>query len=532
MRALQTAVRKKKVAEARKEKALAALKYGRMKLVARKFKKRARELVKELVLPRSLRSSRPWSLRDTKWSVHESSSTGEMELHNYIEFANVQAVLKRTIQANLKAMFLRNVDMSNASDIREELQEASPLFKLYKVRVVRKAVGGDPPWELRGLNADQAQRVIGKALEGLGRTRKSPGLTYEMVAVSLGRGLGEVEKLRRKAIDEHRYTFYERVDVRRQSGGLGVGGLANRTIAQGRRVKNMVGVGGLEHYRLPKDLGKWMEAKKIGYNPQFNPRIRRKKRYCSRVGGKRKCISLPRPRFVWGYNFGLDAAKAGHVVRWIADKNLLAHVDPRRQWGFVWNEVLELRVNSSGPSTAGESEARKLVANLVRKSLFAKHGYAVYCAFQTASGIGHANVMAVQVLPGDARDSLRLVARIMDPHASSPPSRFTDATRAKLEEILAGALNDLARGKGMRAEGVDVQTCDFGKMMANALRVQYGLEGVCGPSALALLLSTVRELKHAAKAGEGIRSPKFCSRAYSHVRIQDAVFVMQLIYRL
>lgn len=534
VRALRTVVQKKKKKAAEENRARAE---AIMRRAARRFKHKAQEVVRGLVVPKSLRSSRPWSPR--AWSAHESSSPGEMELHNYLEFSKIQNELGKTVHANLRDMIQGDIDMSNASDVLAELKEKAELFKMYKVRVQRgQGVGSG--WELKGLNAAEVGRILNKALGRLGLTKNSAALTYEMVSVSLARGLAEVEKLRQKAVDQNRYTFYVRAEVRRQSGGLGVGGLANRTVAQGRRMKKVVGVGELEPYRLPKDLGKWLEAKGFAYNPQFNPRIRRKKEYCSgRVGPgrKRKCIRVPRPRFVWGYNFGLDASKAGYVLRWITDNHLISHIDPRRKWRFIWKDVLEFKINEAASSTSLSSsnltEASKLIDNLLRSSLTNHHGYVVYCAFQTASGGGHANVMAIQVLPGKAKNSLRVVARIMDPHAQSSPAHFTDTTRTKLNLILSQSLQKLARSKGVTAEGVDMETCRFSKMMTDALRVQYGLEGVCGPSALALLLSAARESKHAKHAAtQGICHPNFCSRVYSHVRIQDAVFVMQLIYRL
>lgn len=513
-----------------------------MKLAARRFKTRARALVAELVLPRSLRSVRPWSLRN--WPVHDSSSPPEMELRDYLEYPEMQKLLKQTMVSNLGDMHTREIDMSNASDVAAELQDAEPLLRRYEVELVKERSS----WRFRAQNSALFDRVVDDVLKTLSLRRQS--VTYDMVAVALVRGLREVEKVRR-ADEEKGYTFYRRQKVRRSidaesSKTGGGGGGIMRKVALGRRMHGVVGTGELENYRLPADLSRWLNTRGITYRPEFNPRLRRKKQYCipvvetanAKAKGKGKtkgkgkakrtprCISLPRARFVWGFNFGLDTKAAGEMLKWLTDKAHISMVDGRRNWHSIWPEVFEFKVS---PRTEARDQklrdAHRMLVNMMRKSLYYKRGYAVYCAFQTSSGGGHANIMAIQAF---SEPSFRVVARILDPHASSPPSRFTESTRAELTSVLWSALREVS--KGAPTGGVDMATCGFqNRWMAKALRVQYGLEGVCGPSSMALLLSAVREMSGRRKR---LDHSMFCSRVYSHVRIQDAVLVMQLVYRL
>jgi hypothetical protein len=509
----------------------AAVKFGRVKLQARKLKKRAQELFAELAVAKSLRSSRSWSVR--RWSSHEESSPREMEFHDYLEYPDHQATMVNVLAANLGDMHTRQIDMSNADDVAAELEASQSLFTAYHIRVEKDRVSNG--WRLDGISAKTINAVLQEALKTIGLRRDS--LTYEMVAVSLGRALREVEKLR--VIDEARgVTFYRRVQQRRLSdvhaGRGGVTADIYRTVAKGRRLRRVVGMGELRHYRLPDDLVKWLAAKRITYKANLNPRLRQKKKACSGAGKKRVCVSIPRARFVWGYNFGLDKAKADKMLGWLADKKLISHVDKRRNWHSIWPSVFELKVASAEDVGPRIEEAKKFMANVLKQSHDKKRGYVVYCAFRTMGGAGHANIMAVQVLKGADGKLSRVVARIMDPHASAHHTRFTAATRTALTSIMNHAMHALT--KGAPHAGVDIGTCGFTSLLKNALRVQYGLEGVCGPSSMALLLSAARELMPSAgdkRSGrKRIDNPQFCRRVYSHVRIQDAVLVMQIVHRL
>jgi hypothetical protein len=475
--------RRRRAAEGLKRKAAA-------RTIATKLGRRVRRALGDVVVPESLRSRRAWSLRE--WSEHPASSPPEVERVDLLLFTRVRQLFVREMVRALKEGVAAAGPATKGEGLRPP---AGVLRRAYGVEMTGR---GGFRGQHRAL-AEEAVRAAGPRASRLGAAA---------VGAALDRALAKVDERARMLTARRGYTLWESRQRRRQSaGGAGALGAAEFvTLAAGRRSRRVVGRS-LLPYQLPDDLRAWLESLGVRYDPSLNPRLRQRVRGLG-----------TRARFVWGYNQGLGAARAQAFVKLlVAGASRASPVSPRRNWAALHPAVMELRVSRSGdPAPSAARVMADVLRRLARQQqrTGAAAAAAVYVNFQTRAGSGHASLLLVGLR------GKRLLLRILDPHASD--ALVTPATRAVLTRIATEA-------GGQLLSEVTLEACTFRPAAKQrAMRVQYGKEGVCGPSAFALLLSALRQIRSPAR----LWSDAFCDRTYGGLRIQDAVLVMQIVRRL
>lgn len=487
--------RRKRAAEALRRRALSRAR----RKAAGALVGRLRARVADVVVPASLRSRRDWTLRE--WSEHRDSSPPEIQRVQMLRFPNLKQAFKREMVAALRG---KGAAASGTPPPPPPAGDAEAKRDLRRAYGVEVAANG----KLRGKHGPLAQEAVEAAGPEAGRlSPKALGAAVDRALAKVDARVGELQR--------RGYTVWDPKQQRRQSAGAGtLAGGEFVTVAAGRRSRRVVGRS-LLPYRLPEDLMAWLQGPLgVRYNPALNPRLRQRVRGLG-----------TRPRFVWGFNraLGLDKARyfVGLLVRAAAAKPGL--VSARRNWAALHPAVLDLRVSRpTDPAPSAVQVLADVVARLARDRASATAGgaaTAVYANFQTAGGVGHANVLLVGLRrdPADAKQR-QLLLRVLDPFAHD--GLFTPATRA--------VLTDAAARAAPRAR-VQLEVCDFQTArQRRAMRVQYGREGVCGPSSFALLMSALRQIR----SPHRLWQPRFCERAYGGVRIQDAVLVMQVAHRI
>jgi hypothetical protein len=460
--------------------------------LATKLGRRVRSALGDVVVPPSLRSRRAWSLRE--WSEHPASSPPEVERVDLLLFSNVRELFVKEMARALRGEVAKEAERptSRASPPRPGLQRA------YGVEVTSK--GG-----FRGQHRALAEEAVRAA--GPGAARLDP----RAIGAALDRALAKVDERAQLLTQRRGYTLWEARQRRRQSAGV-AGGAEFVTLAGGRRSRRVVGRS-LLPYHLPEDLRAWLESLGLRYDPALNPRLRQRVRGLG-----------TRPRFVWGYNRGLGAAKAQAFVDKLRAGSRIARA--RRNWAALHPEVMELRVSkSTDPAPSATKVLADAVSRAAKRTDASGHAAAaIYANFQTRAGSGHASLVLLGLRRGTEKGQpAHLLLRILDPHASD--SLVTSATLA----VLRRAATEAAARARLPLASLRIEVCAFKRgPLQRAMRVQYGKEGVCGPSAFALLLSALRQIATPAR----LWHKAFCDRAYGLLRIQDAVLVMQLIHRL
>jgi len=291
-------------------------------------------------------------------------------------------------------------------------------------------------------------------------------------------------------------------------------------VAEGRRRQGVLGVDPRFPYEMPADLKQWLAGMGVRYDPELNPRRRR------RVGHRM------RARWAFGYDFGLQKqiavlilnamsqGGAGPKARAKLGARLPPAVSPKRGWHLLLPELLICQ----GPAQASAEERRARVAGAattLRKLLDLaerrKKPVACYAAL-FGHRTNHGNAALLEVRDGSARLTL------IDPHGKSViGAHIVRDLQAALIEAAEGWKGQASERSGaarspLRCKVVAYQPPSAAK--ARALRIQYSVEGACGPSSLAVLLSALR---HMNKVG-GV-NPEAILRG---VRDQDMVLAIQL----
>lgn len=495
----ELSARKERAIERRRREAAA-------RKIAARFGRRVRRVLGEVGVPRSLRSRRAWSLRE--WSEHPASSPPEVERTDLLLFTNARKLfvreLARALQDQVKAAGVDGAGAGAGGAVALGSPNALLLRRAYGVMVTS---GGAFRGENKGA-AEEAMRQAGPEARRLGARQ---------IGAALDRALAKLDERANMLTSQKGYTLWESRQQRRRSVGASkfTGGQF-MTVAAGRRSRRVVGKS-LLPYQLPEDLRAWLESIGVRYDPALNPRLRQRVRGLG-----------TRARFVWGYNQGLGASKAQTFVDLLrAGATRQSAVSPRRNWAALHPAVMELRVSRSTDPAPSATKLMTDVLTRLDKQLAGSQraaATAIFVNFQTRGGAGHASLLVVGLRKAPGGRRRQLLLRILDPHASD--SLVTSATRAVLTRVATEAAS---RAKVVLDERPTLEACTFRPAKKQrAMRVQYGKEGVCGPSSFALLLSALRQLRSPARLWQA----QFCDRTYGGLRIQDAVLVMQIIRRL
>jgi hypothetical protein len=298
-------------------------------------------------------------------------------------------------------------------------------------------------------------------------------------------------------------------------------------VAEGRREAGVLGVDPAFPYTMPSDLARWLAGLGVRYDPSLNPRRRRRLRKGLRA------------RWAFGYDFGMPKQVAELIVAAMSRSALppaaraklpLAvrarippPVSPARGWRLLLPEVLVCQ----GPETASAEAVQGRVAGAaatLRKliDLARRRGRPVACyAALFGQRSGHANAAILQ-MAGERAATLTLI----DPHGKSVIGAHI---LRDLRQALQAALREEADGEAVPAAVAKVVAYSPPVAKAKALRIQYGIEGACGPSSLAVLLSALRRLRK--NTGRGEPASVSPERILRGVRDQDMVLAIQLTHK-
>lgn len=289
-------------------------------------------------------------------------------------------------------------------------------------------------------------------------------------------------------------------------------------VAEGRRGEGVLGVDPRFPYEMPGDLKRWLSGLGVRYDSKLNPRRRR------RVAGG------VRARWAFGYDFGLPKAIAALILTAMSRagmgpktrtalppaerKRLPPPVAPTRGWDLLLPELLVCQ----GPADVGAEAREERIATaagtlrkLVRLAARKQRPVACYAAL-FGHRSNHGNAAVLELSGGSA------VLHLIDPHGKSVVgAHIVRALQAALRRALGDESAEYA------AKVKPYQPSSAAK--ARLLRIQYGIEGACGPSSLAVLLSALRSLR----SGRRRPNPEAILRG---VRDQDMVLAIQLTQKI
>jgi hypothetical protein len=481
-------------------------------------------------LPASLRSSRPW--RTVELAEFSKSSPQDVDLPRMLlvhdragtEFQReVEAALRRIMagDGDGKAYLMRLAQAERARTV--DLQAVG-----VRIEPLPAASGrGHLAYRVVEENGDRVQAAL-EAVYGGGKgpLRPSARVLQQAVAEAYRAVWGRLQDLTTGRAE----TVWRTAERRRSMPGP----LTKRQrilVAEGRRQAGVLGVDPAFPYSMPKDLQRWLSGLGVCYDPSLNPRRRRRLRKGLRA------------RWAFGYDFSLPKKIAELIVSAMSRSalppaaraklplavraRLPPAVSPSRGWRLLLPEVLVCQ----GPAdvSAEQREARvDGAASTLRKmlDLARRRGrpVAAYAAL-FGSRTGHANAAVLELgkepaqVNGKKKAAPAATLTLIDPHGRSIIgahilSELGESLDRALAEEEANELRARPRGKVVAYTPSPVK--------AKALRVQYGIEGACGPSSLAVLLSALRQLRR------GDTSPE---RILRGVRDQDMVLAIQLTHK-
>jgi hypothetical protein len=303
------------------------------------------------------------------------------------------------------------------------------------------------------------------------------------------------------------------VELRRRSVVGARTGMKEREVVAGRERGRGGGNGGdgavalevvgraLDRFKPDALMVRWLrEVTGRPYNPEFNPRRRR------RVRGP----GLLRNRWVMYRNHGYTEPESRRMIRVLAE-----YADTEMGRASGWGAICDglARFVEDAPETDERRAALKA-------DLLAAHGVAVQRGFSillvnwmpAGSPSRHAGVLVMARNPGRPK-SVR--ALLLDPHGQSIyPEDYQQRVLAAIRQAMGPAKLS------------SVAFC----VVPPRLAVQYSTEGACMLAALSLIVGIARRFARAAPLPLPPNAPPggLCEVFYRSVRDRDVVLVAQL----
>jgi len=364
------------------------------------------------------------------------------------------------------------------------LEDIGYAKKVLGISVERGLGDAGDAWRLGGFNAAPATTALGNLPE------EHP-TTYDEARVALANAARFVQEW---LGDEHK-QYYSLRTMRRSREGT-VTRRKTLLVPVERRLSNVPQLGNLASYKLPKDLRLVMKAMGIQYRPKFNPRIRRLKR------------GDARHRFVFAYY----SVSPGPIVQ-----RFLRHKDLVRA-GRNWDAIYPNAVHHGGDSV------KNLLSWVLNHRTILIRGFCTILIFAN-----HAFVMYGYL----KKTQLKLF--LLDPHADT--SVYSHLGKAEFKSI-RDKLVEQGRARypklSVSLQSPNAQCASNVRSGSRLIPVQPPAEGSCAIASMALMLNVARLLKKMPNYLKRLRPKQnqnaFCEKAYNEVRIQDAVFVTQLVH--
>ncbi len=365
------------------------------------------------------------------------------------------------------------------------LEDVGYAKKVLGISVERGLGDAGDAWRLGGFNAAPATTALGNLPE------EHP-TTYDEARVALANAARFVQKW---LVDVHK-QYYSLRTMRRSREGT-VTRRKTLLVPVERRLSNVPQLGNLASYKLPKDLRMVMRAMGIQYRPKFNPRIRRLKR------------GDARHRFVFAYY----SVNPGPIVQ-----RFLGHKDLVRG-GRNWDAIYPNAVHNLG----GDS-VKNLLTWVLKHRPISERGFCTILIFAN-----HAFVMYGYL----KKTQLKLF--LLDPHADTHVySRLGKAGFKHIRDKLVEQGRARYPKLSVSIQTPNAQCASNVRSGSRLIPVQPPSEGSCAIASMALMLNVARLLKKMPNYLMRLRPKQhhhaFCKKAYNEVRIQDAVFVTQLVH--
>jgi len=475
-------------------------------------------------LPASLRSLRAWAT--TEQSVHSRSSPQDIDLPRLMM---TRDEIGRAFQAEVEAALRRILGRGEAGHGAAYLLRLSPAERARSVELLAAGVRIVPEPDA-GTRKHQAYRVVEdngdrvqaalEAVYGDGTSGVRPTMRVLRQAVA------EAYRAVWRQIDQYtagRAESVWRTTERRRSLPGPLSKRQKMLVAEGRRKEGVLGVDPRFPYEMPADLKRWLARLGVRYDPELNPRRRR------------RVARGMRARWAFGYDFGLPKQIAALILESMnragmgpkaraalppgERARLPPAVSPKRGWDLLLPELLVCQ----GPANVGAEEreervqaATTVLRKLVRLAARKQRPVACYAAL-FGHRTNHGNAAILDMADGAA------VLHLIDPHAKSVVgAHILRDLHAALQRAVDAEADILVRP----VVSVKVQPYKpSSAAKARALRIQYSIEGACGPSSLAVLLSALRSMR----SGRRRPHPEAILRG---VRDQDMVLAIQLTQKV
>lgn len=314
-------------------------------------------------------------------------------------------------------------------------------------------------------------------------------MTYDEARAALANAALHIQEWLRKK----RAQYYSLRTVRRSEEGT-VSKRMTLLVPMERRLSNIPQLGNLASYKLPKDLRMVMRAMGIQYRPKFNPRIRRLKR------------GDARHRFVFAY-YSVDPNPI--IANFLAHKDLVRGV---RNWEAIYPyTVNQLSRKSVTDLLSWVLKHRAITENGFCGILsFAKHAFVMYGYLQKS----------------------QLKMFVLDPHGDSWV--YSQVGKAEFKTIRDRLVEEGKARYPRLTVSIKSPNAQCSIKPPVLVPVQPPAEGSCSIASMAMMLNVARLLKEMPNYLKRIHPRKhqnmFCEKAYNQVRIQDAVFVTQLVH--